>query len=401
MLRVLALTLCDRPSGTVHSLRTLASGVRGHDVEVTLGAPGGTELEQWWRDAGLAFRPLALPARSGFTPAASSSGTGRWRSAAGQILPTVASIAAIGRVAADVDVLHSNWLFTHVDVAAAGSLRRTPTLVEMHDIVPDGPGRRVLTTAVRAAGATVAVSTAVRDQLPPPARHRVSVVHQGVDTDVFRPGPPDPATRQRLCAGRRPELLVAVIGRLDPAKRIDIAIDAVARARARGLDVQLAIVGSPGVDDGGHAELLRTRAATALPDSHVFVGETDDVPTVLRSVDALLVPSDDEPFGLIALEALATALPVVVRDAGGLREFVRHDVDGLRATDVDAFVTALDHLARSPDLRRRLGAAGRAHAVADLGADRRADRMARIYRQLARPGGDLRRHSTPYRGVPS
>lgn len=376
---VLAVTFSDRPVGTDHSLRNLCSAWSDDDVRLTLAGPRDSELHAWWKDAGLPFIGLDLPSTSARRAGHRLANLPDHSSAL-----VFRAASQVARLAPGYDVLHSNWLLSHPAVVLAARRSGVPALLELHDILPSRAGRAVLNATIGGARRSVAVSDAVRAQLSPRARRRTETVHQGVDTDRFAPGIPDLRRRAALSGGRTESVLVAIIGRFDPQKRLEVAIDAVAEVRSRGHDVRLALIGEASEDNGDYETALRSRAAAKLPGAHTFSPAVHDVEVILRSVDVVIVPSANEPFGLIAAEAQACEVPVVVSDTGGLPEFVVDGVTGavVPHTEAAAFAAALTSMT-DPSVRARLGTAGRRNIQEHFGIRRRADRFRAVYGELA------------------
>lgn len=380
MLNVLAITLSSSPGGTDRSLRSLALAFHGSDVSVTLGGPGRSNLESWWTGSGLPYLPLALPDRVGFTTSGGKRTNPLDLIRAGA--RTVGSVQTIRKAAAPFDVLHSNWLFTHVDTVLAGRLSKKPVIVELHDIVPPGPGRYILTEAASRASVSISVSDAVRRQLGRAAQGNAVTIHQGIDTAVFRPGAKDAALRAQLAQGDTSVTIAAVIGRLDPGKGVEYAIDAVAIAnRDFGCDIHLAVLGAPAVDDGSYAESIRAHAQRVLPNKHTFLPPREDLVNILRSIDLLLAPSINEPFGLIVAEAQSVGVPAVVSDSGGLPEFVLDRETGYVVTAGDplCIARAINNLLSDPISASLMSAAARDHMVSGFDIRRRAERVREQY----------------------
>lgn len=375
-MNVLAVTLSAFPGGTDRSLRNLAYALEGSDIRITLGGPADSDLQKWWTGSGLQYLPLDLPERVGIT------GPGGHRTSPWELarmgLRTVRSIRRICKEAARFDVIHSNWLLTHLDAVIAGKLTKKPVVMEIHDIVPPGPGRRILTEAASRASVSVSVSNAVRGQLAESAQQNAVTIHQGIDTDLFSPGPRDSALRNELTQGNPSARIAAVIARLDPGKGIEHAIEAVGIVNRRyGRDVHLIILGAPAVDDGSYATMVRAQAAEVLPERHLFLPPREDVVNILRSVDMLLAPSIDEPFGLVAAEAQSVGVPVVVSDSGGLPEFVLDGTTGyvVATAAPGAIAGAIDELIADPSGVMKMSVAARNHMVAEFDIRRRAERM--------------------------
>lgn len=197
---------------------------------------------------------------------------------------------------------------------------------------------------------------------------RLRIVPPGVDTDRFRPGVRD-AARAQLGIGDK--VVVLFVGRLQPLKRPDLAVRAVAALADRRPDLRdrlaFVVVGGPSGRGGISASALRTLAQNLGVGSVVDV--RDPVPHALlpdyyRAADVVLMPSTTESFGLVALEAQACGTPVVATDVGGLRTAVRNGVTGTLVADdsPESFAKALEELAGDAVRRSRMGQAAARHA---------------------------------------
>jgi glycosyltransferase involved in cell wall biosynthesis len=235
-----------------------------------------------------------------------------------------------------------------------------PTVLHVHDLVVPGAGRSLLSQAAKRSALTIAISHAVADCID--AGERVVVAHQGVDTDRFQPGDADPKLRGELGAGPD-DLLVGVVGRVDPEKGIHhvlTAVAAMARPRPR-----LAVVGSATRGPSSYLTELATAARITLGDDVRFVGTRTDIPNVLRALDVMVSAAASEPYGLAILEAMATGTSVVVTAAGGAVELVEHGVTGLLVPpgDSPALTAALERLRADPALRLALARDARASVL--------------------------------------
>lgn len=187
---------------------------------------------------------------------------------------------------------------------------------------------------------------------------RLRLWSRGVDAARFAPAHRHPGTRARIAPGAR--RIVLYVGRLAAEKRIGVLLDAWQRVR-RGLpgDAVLVIVG-----DGPEGPALRARACEGVRFTGALMGAA--LGEVYAAADLFVSASDTETFGNTVLEALASGLPAVVADRGGVTEIVRSHENGLhaRAGDPGSFADAILHLLRDDALRERMGAAGRAAARA-------------------------------------
>lgn len=169
-------------------------------------------------------------------------------------------------------------------------------------------------------------------------RSSIEVIHNGLDPSWLER---DAAARR---AGPNGVLRAATVGRLVTFKRIDRAIEALARTKGRDR-IDLAIVGG-----GPLEETLRSQAVSlGLADRVRFLGDRVDVAETLANTDVLVHPSQKEPFGLVVLEACSQgALPVVFRDGGGVLEVI--PPDGLVVGNVGQLASCLDELRGSSAL---------------------------------------------------
>jgi glycosyltransferase involved in cell wall biosynthesis len=221
---------------------------------------------------------------------------------------------------------------------------------------------------VRTAGGVAAVSdyTAERfnDGLREPVASRVynSIDHARFNTAVM-PAP----LREQLGVG--PDaVLLGQVAQITPWKGQDVAIRTVAGLRQAGIDAHLVLAGDvvfggKGVRYDNHAF---KRSLDALVDQlgvreavH-FSGQRDDVPELLSALDLSLLPSWEEPFGLVTVESMAVGTPPLVGELGAGPELVEDGVTGrvLPPKQPDRWVSAARDLLEDREALRRMGEAG-------------------------------------------
>ncbi|WP_425425896.1 MULTISPECIES: D-inositol-3-phosphate glycosyltransferase [Amycolatopsis] len=199
--------------------------------------------------------------------------------------------------------------------------------------------------------------------------HSVHIVAPGVDLERFTPGSRD-AARDRFGLPRD-AVVLAFAGRIQPLKAPDVLLHAAAHLLQRrpGLRDRLVVlvVGGPSGTGLEQPQALR-ELAVALG----IEGQTRFLPPqpgerlaeVYRAADVVAVPSYNESFGLVALEAQACGTPVVAAEVGGLPVAVAHGVSGLLVPSHAAqdWAAALASVALRPDRRAELGANAVQHA---------------------------------------
>ena len=192
---------------------------------------------------------------------------------------------------------------------------------------------------------------------------RISVIPNGIDPDDLPNQDPDSLARLRAEFAAPTERLVLLIGRLVYEKGFQLALEAMPKVIAAAPGTRFLVAGS-----GTHEQELRRQAAElGLMDHGTFLGWIGDdvLHSLYRIADLTVVPSIYEPFGLVALEAMASGCPCIVADTGGLREVVPHEEAGLRfrARDPEALAEVAIRVLTDPDLGGRLVAEAYEHVL--------------------------------------
>jgi glycosyltransferase involved in cell wall biosynthesis len=234
--------------------------------------------------------------------------------------------------------------------------------------------------------ALVAVSPEVRDDLVAlgvAPREKFTVVRLGIELDErigATGGAADGAETRRLLGIPADRFVVGWIGRMTGVKRTDDVLLTVRRLRERGVDAVLCMVG-----DGPDRDAAEQRAhELGIVRDSLFLGYQDQVAPYYAAFDALILPSANEGTPVSAIEALAGSRPVVATRVGGVPDVVRDGIDGflVEPGDVDAMADRLARLAADPELRRRMGEAGRASVHERYSVERLLDDVDRLYRTL-------------------
>lgn len=216
---------------------------------------------------------------------------------------------------------------------------------------------------------------------------RITVIPNGIDPRDLRPVDDLQTLRGKFAEPH--ERLVLLVGRLVYEKGFQLALDALPGVIERVGDVRFLVAGS-----GTHEEELKAQAQRlGLTDQGIFLGWIGDdaLHSLYRIADLCVVPSIYEPFGLVALEAMASGCPCIVADTGGLREVVPSgERVGLRFNGGDAehLGVMIERLLVDHELRDRLVAEASEHVLSFDWSDV-AQRTRGIYRQLAGDHGQL------------
>jgi glycogen synthase len=207
----------------------------------------------------------------------------------------------------------------------------------------------------RSADAVIACSDYMRDHVSDIYdldEARVAVIPNGIDPRDLQPMEDLDALRTRFAQPH--ERLVLLVGRLVYEKGFQIALEALPRVIERLGDVRFVVAGSGTAEQ----ELKRQAARLGLHRHGTFLGWIGDdvLHSLYRIADLTVVPSIYEPFGLVALEAMASGCPCIVADTGGLREVVPNEAVGLRfrSRDAGSLGRAMERALSDEQLRERL-----------------------------------------------
>jgi glycogen(starch) synthase len=230
----------------------------------------------------------------------------------------------------------------------------------------------------------IACSTFMREQIADVfgvPEGSIEVIPNGIDPEDLQPHDDEQLRGLRAEFADPDESLVLLVGRLVYEKGFQVALEALPAIIERLPNTRFVVAGS-----GTHEQELRRQAEQlGLMEHGTFVGWIGDdvLHSLYRIADVCVVPSIYEPFGLVALEAMASSCPCIVADTGGLREVVPHDEVGLRfrARDPQSLAEMTLRVLDDAKLCRRLTAEAFEHLSRFDWGDV-AERTAGIYSEL-------------------
>ncbi|MBM7166977.1 glycogen synthase [Streptomyces sp. G44] len=324
---------------------------------------------------------------------------------ANDALRTFSVDLAMAAALAGRELVHSHTWYTNLAGHLGKLLHGIPHVMTAHSLEPLRPwkaeqlgGGYALSswaerTAAESADALIAVSGAMREDIlachPGVDPAKVHVVHNGIDTGLYRPDPATDALERLGVDPGRPYVLF--VGRITRQKGVPHLLRA-----ARQLDPGVQLVLCAGAPDTPETdaefrvlfeELRRVRAGgvqwipAMLP--------RPDIVQLLTHAALFVCPSVYEPLGIVNLEAMACGTAVVASRVGGIPEVVQDGVTGLlvpyEPKDPDGFERdlgrALNELATDPGRAAAMGAAGRRRAVGRFGWDAVARRTVQVYEE--------------------
>jgi glycosyltransferase involved in cell wall biosynthesis len=227
-------------------------------------------------------------------------------------------------------------------------------------------------------------------QLPCDIRERVVMIHNAVDTTVFRPQIDGGQVRRELGIPQD-GLVIGHAARMTPWKGQHHLLEAFAEIVPRFSDAYLLFVGDPVLESDSYQVHLRNRAvALGLTNRVVFAGYRHDFPRVLATIDIFAYSSTEKDTSPLALlSAMAMGLPIVAFDIEGVREVVGDGVGGLLVplAHVKPFAQALAQLLGDSETRQRLSAEARHRATTHFSLDRYLQQMEAFFLKCLKSHG--------------
>jgi starch synthase len=311
----------------------------------------------------------------------------------------------------DADLVHLHTWYTHLGGIFAKLNYGIPLVLTVHSLEPLRPWKReqlgrgydfsswVEKTAIEMADAVVAVSSDTREdvlRLFDVSPEKVHVIHNGIDLDEYQSVPSKNALLRHGIDPGRPYLLF--VGRITRQKGIIHLAHAI-----RHMDRDFQVVLCAGAPDTKEIALEMQAAvseAQGLHGSVIWIQEMVGKKEIIELYSHAAVfccPSVYEPFGIINLEAMACDTPVVASAVGGIKEVVVNEETGIlvplelrvgtfEPIDIEVFekglADAVNRLMADPELRRRMGKAGRARAEAHFSWEAIAQRTLDLYGSL-------------------
>jgi glycosyltransferase involved in cell wall biosynthesis len=354
------------------TLQSLWPAEHARDITLAIACPHKSPLAERARDLNLTTLPL--PAQQG-------------------VFPSQRTIRVLRRwlVAGRFDLLHVHNGSTALHATlAVGLARRGRVVMTQHFLDPAhtshaGIKARMFGIAHRLVNERVAhfiaVSNATQKQMlargDAPQDHITVIPNALYDPDARSLTPPA-AVREALgCAPSTP--LVMCAARLESEKSLEVLIGAMAILKARGIAARCVVAGEGAQRESLEAQIRELK----VEDSVQLLGFRSDVLALMRAADIFALPSREEPFGLVLLEAMALEKPVVASDAGGPREIVVHGETGVLVPpdDCAALANALQTLIADDALRARFGQAGRARFLTHFQSESMACAVLAVYRR--------------------
>ncbi len=289
----------------------------------------------------------------------------------------------------DLDLLHVHYAIPHsVSAYLAKEMlkpKQLPVVTTLHgtDITLVGNDRSYLPItrlSIDKSDGVTAVSEFLREQTCREFEFDgpIALIPNFVNCDVFQRSQDESVREKYALPG---EKILVHISNFRPVKRVTDVIEVFDKVQHH-LPARLLMVGDG--PERSHAEWLSHNKA--LEDRVIFLGKQDSIAELLSVADLLLLPSENESFGLVALEAMACQVPVIASKVGGLPEVVRDGLDGYLVTprDVATMASKAVELLKDAPRHRIMGLNARDFAMQKFCSTKIIPLYEEYYRQVIR-----------------
>jgi len=291
-------------------------------------------------------------------------------------------------------IIHSNTVRATAYACLATRLASVPLVWHMRDFWlsetepsakrADRMGKSVFCGM---ASRVITNSRAVAEHLP--CSTNASVLHNGIDLAHFDLAHNTSDNRADICraAGFPADAsIVGMVGRTRPWKGQDTFLHMALQLSEQQPDCRFLIVGGDpfGVQDDYEARLLALGSQPILADRVHWTGQLADVRPALAAMDLFVPPGAPWPFGLVNIEAMAMAKPVVAFAHGALPEIVLHEETGLLVAprDTTALAASVSRLLRDPEKSHKMGRTGRIRVENHFRIERTVNQLEGLYLEL-------------------
>jgi glycosyltransferase involved in cell wall biosynthesis len=277
----------------------------------------------------------------------------------------------------------ANGVAPNLDGLVAAARAGVPVLVHEKGFRRIGPRERVMSRWIDTfVGMTELVTAHAKARGVRARRHLT--VYDGIDCERFTPGGGAAVRRELGIPDHAP--VIGIVGHVQGWKGQDLVVQAMAQLRPRHPELRCLIVGGVHRQGAAYAQQIRERiAAEGLERQVLLTGARRDVAACLDAMDvAIHASTNPEPFGRVLIEAMALGRPLIAPREGGPLEIVVDEETGVLVPprDPTALAAAIDRLVADPDLRHRMGQAGRARVDAVFDIRRHVRTMEGVFDEM-------------------
>ncbi len=210
---------------------------------------------------------------------------------------------------------------------------------------------------------------------------KVQTIYNGIDFVAFDSTFEDNAAVKKALNINNEQFVIGIIGVFDKCKGHIYLFKAIERLVSDGIKNVLCLVVGAGREE---KELKGFVVNKRLQDYFMFLGYRSDIPELLKAIDVVVMPSIQESFPRVPLEAMAMKVPVIASTVGGLSESVEDGKTGLlvQPADVDSLCKAVKHLIDYPEMKKKMGEASRGRVEERFSIESNVRKTEKLYMEV-------------------
>jgi glycosyltransferase involved in cell wall biosynthesis len=280
----------------------------------------------------------------------------------------------------NIDVLHVNDYWWAPIGVLASRLRGCPCLVHVRQEIET---RKVKQYWLDKASMVLPVSESIGNVIRDTgiSEEKVQVLLSGISKKAAEPSPPSRET-SAILKKITGQPIIGTVANLFPRKGLEYLVQAVGNLKESFDNILLVIVGT---GDAQYESQLRKQIQDLNLTQHVLFTEFQEYPELFVSqFDVFVLPSIQEGFGIVLLEAMALGKPIVASHVGGIPEIVQHEKTGIlvKAADVEELSKGVLTLLNDPNKRRKMGEQAQKRAAEHFSVERMMERLYGLYEDV-------------------
>ena len=308
----------------------------------------------------------------------------------------IQEIIALIRLYKVIELEKIDIIYTNTIVNFSGSIvsfiTKKSHIWHIREIIPGNPDlhfflphKMLFKFILRTSDIIIVNSNATADQFRS-SESKIKVIYNAVDVEEFKNPNPFP----NISGVKSTDWLVTVVGSLQKRKAQDDAIKAVKIAKEAIPNIKLLLVGDGSEEFKNYLKEMASKLN--ISDNVIFTGYRDDVPTILRHCKLLLMPSWNEPFGRVVIEAMAAGIPVIGVNSGGVKEIIQDGITGYLIPPKKPLKIAekMIYLFHHPDLAKEMGNKGKKIAMEKFSIQNYTKSIEKVIQEVA---------NTPVEGI--
>jgi glycosyltransferase involved in cell wall biosynthesis len=280
----------------------------------------------------------------------------------------------------NIDVLHVNDYWWAPIGVLASRLRGCPCLVHVRQEIETGKVKQYwLDKASMVLPVSESIGNVIRDTGI--SEEKVQVLLSGISKKAAEPSPPSRET-SAILKKITGQPIIGTVANLFPRKGLEYLVQAVGNLKESFDNILLVIVGT---GDAQYESQLRKQIQDLNLTQHVLFTEFQEYPELFVSqFDVFVLPSIQEGFGIVLLEAMALGKPIVASNVGGIPEIVQHEKTGIlvKAADVEELSKGVLTLLNDPNKRRKMGEQAQKRAAEYFSVERMMERLYGLYEDV-------------------